>query len=114
MDMRLNVKALSMWYKADERQRHVFESSRWKTFTILTAEASLKSLPLIFSTPASVTLHTALQLRVFAPMCSQAAVSRQTMYACAWEGLPDIRKYTLHVLRKKEKAPSLLKAFLLQ
>lgn len=114
MDTRHNVKALSMWYRADERQRHVFESRRWKTFTILTAEAPLKYLPFIFSTPASVTLHAALQLRVFAPVCSQAAVSRQTMYACAWEGLPDIRKYTLHVLRKKEKAPSLLKPFLLQ
>lgn len=48
-----------------------------KTFTILTAEAALKSLPFIFSTPASVTLHTAVQLRLFAPVFSSS--SQQTM-----------------------------------
>lgn len=36
--------------------------------------------------------------------------SRQTMYACAWEGPADIRKYTLHVLRKKGKSPVFIKA----
>lgn len=81
LDIRHNFKALSMWYRAEERQRHVFESSRCESFYHINSLSSSEISPFIFSTPASVTLHTAVQLRLFA-QCVSSSSSQQTDIVC--------------------------------
>lgn len=81
LDTRHNLKALSMRYRADERQRHVFESSRCESIYHINSLSSSKIYLSIFSIPASMTLHTAMQLRLRI-VCPQPEVSRQAMFAC--------------------------------
>lgn len=89
-----------MWWRADERQTgHIFEYNLREGIYRINSLSGSEISPLCFPAPASVTLHTAVQLRLLTceSVLSLLSTWRQCMHAYAHKGLSHVNRWTLYM-----------------